>query len=327
MHDDDGYDAAQERRAEEREQDLREEGRFPFRVHVIRSPVSLVLSRETRERIAARANDAAAAQGVTLLPLSRAALPAGPVPMVLDTDPIELPSEYVVEPGTVAIFTDGKRVEAEIPPEGIAVRAGQRLGVLLDTDENGDLRGRVAVADPTGRHAVNEHGDCASWCPACRNNMADGLNPDGTQPEETGSFGDPERAPPDPEDEAVIRHATATVERPAPLLPAAELFFAAACKATSAVRGDVTAPPGIRFALRAATLARELAVELELALCQARDLRDRQFPKVCVCGAHYTREQWLALKSHGVQQDSEGDLDLRACVACGSTIAMPVSVL
>ena len=40
-----------------------------------------------------------------------------------------------------------------------------------------------ARAKEAPRHAVNEHGDCAQWCKACRANVARGLNPDGTAKE------------------------------------------------------------------------------------------------------------------------------------------------
>jgi hypothetical protein len=33
---------------------------------------------------------------------------------------------------------------------------------------------------PEPRHSTNEHGECASWCEACRRNIAAGRNPDGT---------------------------------------------------------------------------------------------------------------------------------------------------
>jgi hypothetical protein len=111
------------------------------------------------------------------------------------------------------------------------------------------------------------------------------------------------------------------------LLPAAELFFAAACKATSAVRADAATTAGLEAAHRAARLAADLARSLVGALEDARDLRARQWPRECGCGHSYTRAQWLGLTTRGVQRDPTGDLNLRDCSGCGSTLAMPVSVL
>lgn len=43
----------------------------------------------------------------------------------------------------------------------------------------GEGEARVA---PASTHAVRENGDCTNWCPACRDNVSHGLNPDGSQP-------------------------------------------------------------------------------------------------------------------------------------------------
>lgn len=254
MHDDDtGYDAAQERRADEREQDMREAGTFPYNV----LPTDMTLSGHPRPKMS-DVEHAVRGLGISSLPR---ALPAGPVPMV------------------------------------------------LDTDENGDLRGAIAQAeDMTSLEADDD--------PSLL---------DAYEHTDEIRFGDPERAPPDPDDEAVIRHATETVERPAPLLPAAELFFAAACKVVNLVRADTSSPNGLDGALRAARLVRGLAVALEERLEAARHLRDRQWPKECRCGRVISREQWLELASHGVQKDPTGDLELKQCSSCGSTLAMPVA--
>jgi len=50
-------------------------------------------------------------------------------------------------------------------------------------DEPVDLENRLAVAlaEADGKqHVTNDFDDCVSWCPACRENTARGLNPDGT---------------------------------------------------------------------------------------------------------------------------------------------------
>jgi hypothetical protein len=47
--------------------------------------------------------------------------------------------------------------------------------------------------------------------------------------------------------------------------------------------------------------------------------------KTCACGHSYTEEQWDELEPRGVQDCGDGTgLDLRNCVACSSTIGIPV---
>lgn len=257
---DGGREAAQERRAEEREDDLRQAGRFPYEIR-----------------------------------------------------------DITVKPGDVKVWCGNAAGDfAQIPvtvPDGLVVRAGQRLGVLLDTDENGDLRGRVAVADDASSIEADDPS-------LSLRDMPDDLV--GAILDEIGvPTLDHDNAPPDDLDEAVIRHATETVERPAPLLPAAELFFAAACKATSAVRADTTTTAGLEAAHRAARLAADLARRLEERLAAARDLRARQWPKECACSAVYDKAAWATLVYVGIVQEPDNALELRQCGACQSTIAMP----
>ena len=51
------------------------------------------------------------------------------------------------------------------------------------------------------------------------------------------------------------------------------------------------------------------------------------WPKACGCGARYSREEWEALRTLGVQRDRDGnpEIELRNCAACGSTLAVPVA--
>ena len=48
--------------------------------------------------------------------------------------------------------------------------------------------------------------------------------------------------------------------------------------------------------------------------------------KVCACDAVYTAEDWLQLRYVGRMSDGEdGELELRDCSACGSTMAIEVT--
>lgn len=73
------------------------------------------------------------------------------------------------------------------------------------------------------------------------------------------------------------------------------------------------------------TAAQDLAIERLLAQ-HARP----QWRRVCTCGAVYDRRQWAALpapRGGDYQPDRDGEqvgLQLRNCVACGSTLACPV---
>ena len=52
------------------------------------------------------------------------------------------------------------------------------------------------------------------------------------------------------------------------------------------------------------------------------------WPKVCRCGERHTKSAWLALHLVGRLSDNAGgELDLRNCKGCGSTIAVEVSAL
>jgi hypothetical protein len=47
--------------------------------------------------------------------------------------------------------------------------------------------------------------------------------------------------------------------------------------------------------------------------------------KSCACGHSYTEEQWDSLDPRGVQDCGDGTgLDLRNCIACQSTLAVPI---
>lgn len=48
-----------------------------------------------------------------------------------------------------------------------------------DPIDRGEKKRGPAVAS-THEHVLNDHDDCVSWCPACRENTSRGLNPDGT---------------------------------------------------------------------------------------------------------------------------------------------------
>jgi hypothetical protein len=47
---------------------------------------------------------------------------------------------------------------------------------------------REAERHQPERHAVNEVGECASWCRVCARNVASGLFPDGTEPLDAGGL-------------------------------------------------------------------------------------------------------------------------------------------
>jgi len=45
--------------------------------------------------------------------------------------------------------------------------------------------------------------------------------------------------------------------------------------------------------------------------------------KTCRCGQHYDAKSWRGLRLVGVQEDGDGgNLELRNCASCGSTIAI-----